>query len=332
MSNIFIEYLKLARLHSSILTGLTPVLGALAVGYFELINLLILFIIGICTHIFGFVFNEYMDIEIDKKAEHLSDKPLVSGIISPSAALTYAFSAVIFGYLLTGYLILNINSIGLLVIILYTISWLSIAVYDLTSKSIRGSDLALAIWTGSLVLFGGFAVINAPSYLLLIISGLAFLQLLIQNILAGLKDIKQDKLGMGTTTPLRFGVHVKGLQLVVPFKFQILIYFLKFIHFLVIFIPFLVYWLVINLIQLFFILIFLIIIFYITFSIFNTPQFDRKTLLRKIGLHEIISYAIVPIMLYGLIDLMEILFLIFIPILWLAFFMKMIYGKLLPTI
>jgi hypothetical protein len=228
--------------------------------------------------------------------------------------------------------VINQDSIGILIIIIYTLSWLSIAVYDLTSKSVRGSDLALATWTASLVLLGGFAVEKSPSYLLFIISSLAFLQLFIQNILAGLKDIKQDKLGFGTTTPLRFGVHFRGSQLVIPYKFQTTIYFFKFIHLFIVIIPFLFNWLTLNLVQLFFLLLFEIMIFYLVFSIFNASAFDRKNLLRKIGLHEIISYAIVPVMLYGIIGLIEIIFLIFIPIIWLAIFMKLIYGRLLPNI
>ncbi len=68
------EYAKLARVHSSVLSGLAPVLGAISVGVMELESLVILFFVGICTHIFGFVFNEYMDVDIDKRAKILKDK------------------------------------------------------------------------------------------------------------------------------------------------------------------------------------------------------------------------------------------------------------------
>jgi 4-hydroxybenzoate polyprenyltransferase len=324
--------MKLARIHSAVLSGLTPVLGAIAVGFLELEPLIILFFIGILTHIFGFTFNEYMDIDIDKRAKHLKNKPLVSGTISEDSAITFALGAIIIGYVLIVYLIHILNSNAMMVVLLYTISWLAIAVYDLTSKSVRGSDLALAVWTGTLCLMGGFAVTNSPNFLLFIIAGLAFLQLFIQNILAGLKDISQDKFGSGTTTPIRLGVTIYRKRLDIPFKFQGFIYSFKFLHLFLVFIPFLLYWLALGFGQLLFILLFIVLIFYLVHSIFNAKRFQRNLLLRKIGLHEILSYSIVPVMFFGIIGLIEVIFLIILPIVWLAVFMKFIYGRLLPNI
>jgi 4-hydroxybenzoate polyprenyltransferase len=328
--SIILEYIKLARLHSSVLSGLTPVLGAISVGILDILPLIILFLIGVCTHIFGFVFNEYMDIEIDKTAAHLSSKPLISGTIPKDAALGFAFSSIIIGYILLGYLILLYQSNAIFAVLLYTISWLSIGVYDLFSKSVRGSDLALASWTGGLCLMGGFAVVHTPTLLLFLIAWLAFL--LIQNILAGLKDISHDRYGSGTTTPIRMGVRLIGSRLKIPARFQSIIYLFKFSHFISVFIPFFFGWLILGFGQLFFILLFLILILYLVFSIFNDFRFKRDIILRRIGLHEILSYSIVPVMLFGIIGLAEIIFLIIFPIVWLAVFMRIIYGRLLPTI
>ncbi len=330
--SIIQEYGRLARLHSSALTGLTPVLGAIAVGVHDICILFILFLIGLCTHIFGFVFNEYMDIDIDSKSKILKDKPLVKGTISKNAAISFAFSAIIFGYLLILILALYCAPVKLLGIVFYTFAWLSIGAYDLTSKLVRGSDLALALWTGSLCLFGGFAVEENPNYLLLVIAGLAFFQLMVQNILAGLKDVSHDKLGLGTTTPIRMGVRLIGYRLFVPYKFQAYIYGLKVVHLILIFTPFIFIWLYANLVQLFFIVILILINFGLVFRIFNSRSFNRKNLLRFIGLHEIISYSIVPIMLFGIIDLLSVIFLIVLPILWLAIFLKLLYGQLVPKI
>lgn len=326
------EYGKLARIHSAALTGLAPVLGALAAGMIELKPLIILFGIGLCTHIFGFTFNEYMDIDIDSKSRLLKNKPLVKGIISKSEAIAFAVSGVILGYILTSFLILMQHSMALLVLLLYTISWLAIGVYDLTSKQIRGSDFALAIWTGTLCLLGGFALTTSPNKLVFIIAGLAFFQLMVQNILAGLKDIPQDKIGLGTSTPLRMGVKQTRKQIHIPYKFQSYIYGLKILHLAVVFIPFIFLWLEFITMQLGIILFLLIFNFLLVFYIFNSHSYSRDTLLRIIGLHEIISYSIVPIMLYGIIDLITIIFILIFPIIWLAVAMKLLYSRLLPDI
>ncbi len=326
------EYCKLARIHSAVLSGLVPILGALSVGMLDIKILFILFLIGVSTHIFGFVFNEYMDIDIDRKAQHLRNKPLVKGTISKTAALGFAFTGVIGGYLLTFYLVFLLETLPLFVIIFYTLSWVSIGIYDLTSKHVHGSDLALALWTGSLCLFGGFAVSDTPNFLLFAIAGLAFFQLLIQNILAGLKDLYQDKLGDANTTPLRMGAKLKRSKLYVPVKFKLYIYCLKIVHLLIVFIPIIFLWLSINLIQFLSILILLTINFILVFKIFNSDRYDRDDLLRAIGLHEIFSYSIVPIMFIGIIDLQFAVFLIIFPIIWLALFMKILFGQLLPGI
>jgi 4-hydroxybenzoate polyprenyltransferase len=330
--SIIQEYAKLGRVHSAVLSGLTPVLGALSVGILEFETLIILFLIGFCTHIYGFAFNEYMDVDLDRKSKLLSDKPLVKGTISKHAAIAYALSGVIFGYILTMVLIITQQSNPMVVILLYSLSWVSIGVYDLASKSVRYSDLALAFWTGSLCLFGGYAVSKQPGPLLFIIAGLAFFQLYIQNILAGLKDIPQDKAGSGTTTPLRFGVSHHLNYLVVPLRFQTYIYGLKFVHLFIVFIPFIFSWLTVSILKIFVIFLFLLIDYLLVVYMFNSPVFNRNKLLRAIGLHEILSYSIVPIMIIEIIGFEGAVFLIVLPIVWLALSMRAIYGRLLPAI
>jgi len=331
-TSIIVEYAKLARIHSAVLTGLAPVLGALAVGVNEPYLLFILFIVGICTHVFGFVFNEYMDIDIDSKSELLKDKPLVKGTISKSAALTYAFSGVVIGYLLLLYLIIDQHISWHFPFLFYTLAWLSIGIYDATSKNIRGSDLALGLWTGSLCLFGGFIAGPQTNHLLFIIAALAILQLFIQNILAGLKDIKQDRSAFGTTTPIRMGVILKKKKIKVPFPFQSYIYTLKFLHLFIFFIPILYLGYKAELLQLILMVFLLILCFLIVAWIFNTSRFTRDKLLRAIGLHEILSYSAVPILLYVIIDPTIVVFLIILPIIWLIVFLKIIYEGYLPDI
>jgi 4-hydroxybenzoate polyprenyltransferase len=224
------EYLKVARIHSAVLTGMTPVLGAIVTNYYNPIVLLILYLIGICTHIFGFTLNEYLDVDIDKKSKDLKNKPLVKGTISKQGALTFAFSAIIVGYLLIFILINSFCCPGFFAIIFYTLSWLAIGLYDLTSKKLRGTDIILALWIGLLGLFGGFAVSTSPDGRVFIIGALAFFQLWIQNVLAGLKDVQHDELGSGTTASLRMGVRIENNRLIVPLRFQAYVYFLKFMH------------------------------------------------------------------------------------------------------
>ncbi|MEM2899321.1 MAG: UbiA family prenyltransferase [Thermoplasmata archaeon] len=94
-------YVKLARLHSSVLLGVAPVCGAIAMGKeLSFMHYFILFVIGLFVHIYWFVLNEYADIEVDRKSKDLAGKPLVSGAISPNSALAFLLCALACSFLL----------------------------------------------------------------------------------------------------------------------------------------------------------------------------------------------------------------------------------------
>ena len=89
------EYLKIARSFNSFLTATAPVMGAIAMGKFELFHLFILFLIGFFGHTYGFVLNDILDYEIDKLNKELKDRPLVSGAISMKKAWIFAIFSLI---------------------------------------------------------------------------------------------------------------------------------------------------------------------------------------------------------------------------------------------
>ena len=76
------EYLRLLRLQTGAATASAPLIGGLVLGQRDILHLVVLFLIGICYHIFGFVLNEYKDVEFDKQAIDLKEKQLVSGSIT----------------------------------------------------------------------------------------------------------------------------------------------------------------------------------------------------------------------------------------------------------
>ena len=85
--NKFYEYARLIRPYGILFLGFTPVFGAICNGKFDFFHLFILFIIGSLAHIFGFVQNDFFDIDIDKKSRYVLKRPLVTGRISENAAL-----------------------------------------------------------------------------------------------------------------------------------------------------------------------------------------------------------------------------------------------------
>ena len=95
------EYLKLSRLFNMGLTGVAPVLGALAmwnINQTSVLMLFILFIIGCLSHIYGFVLNDVIDTKVDKLSKELNARPLVSGTITRKKALYFAIISMILSW------------------------------------------------------------------------------------------------------------------------------------------------------------------------------------------------------------------------------------------
>lgn len=76
VKNEMLEYFRLLRIHSGAGTASILLIGTLIMGQRDSSLLLIIFLIGILGHIYGFVLNDYVDIEVDKKSLDLEKKPL----------------------------------------------------------------------------------------------------------------------------------------------------------------------------------------------------------------------------------------------------------------
>ena len=72
-------YARLLRIPGIGALGVVPVIGALTVGVYDLYDLSLVFIIGAISGIFGFLINDYADVELDNLVDELHKKPLVSG-------------------------------------------------------------------------------------------------------------------------------------------------------------------------------------------------------------------------------------------------------------
>ena len=68
-------YAKLLRLPGIGALGIITVIGALTVGVTDIYNLSIIFIIGAIACIYGFILNDYSDVEIDELVDELHGKP-----------------------------------------------------------------------------------------------------------------------------------------------------------------------------------------------------------------------------------------------------------------
>jgi len=300
----FTEYLKLARSFNAVLTGISPVLGAIAMEHYNVINLFLLFLVGFLGHTFGFVFNDIIDYKIDKTSKEISDRPLISGTISIKNAWIFAIITIISAFLIAFYIgYINQNYFPIIILI---ISAIFIIIYDLTSKKLPGMDIFVAIGVFFLILYGALislSSINEVRQLAWIVCILGSIQVLYMQLIAGgLKDIENDYKRGAKSIAIKFGVRIIDGTLKVSLKFKVLAYGIQLIDLIVVFLPFFFIWNIneFTILQCIIIALIGIVMFFLSYKLISMKRFERMKARKLIGSHYVINFMIVPIMLMGL--------------------------------
>jgi 4-hydroxybenzoate polyprenyltransferase len=304
------EYLKLARSFNAVLTGISPVMGAIAMQQNDLYYLFLLFLVGFLGHTFGFVFNDIVDYKIDKFSKEISDRPLVSGTISIKNAWIFALLSMIAAFVIAAYMGFTTNSYFPFIILV--VSSFFIILYDLTSKKFPFTDIFVAIGIFFLILYGAFygdAPVNniyQISNLAWIVCVLGSIQVLFMQIVAGgMKDIENDFKKGAKTLAVKMGVRIINGNLKVSSSFKSLAYTIQLWDIIIVFLPFFILpnfsespilryfqWIVLLLIT--------IIMFFLSYRLLSMERFERFKARKYIGSHYVTNFALVPIMLMGL--------------------------------
>jgi len=305
------EYLKLARSFNAVLTGVSPVMGAIAMQQYNILILFLLFLVGFLGHTYGFVLNDIIDFKIDKSSKEISDRPLISGTITIKKAWVFAIISMLVAFIITIY-IGYINQSYLPILILF-ISAFFITVYNLISKKFLFMDIFVALAIFFLILFGAFYGKNPASSLYditrltWIVCILGSIQVMFMQVVAGgMKDIENDFIKGAKTLAIKMGVRVKddGKLFVSP-CFKRVAYFIQLVDLAVVFLPFFIIWDINNLkvlqyIQIVIIVFIGILMFFLSHRLLSMKYFDRSKARKYIGSHYMINFAIVPIMLMAL--------------------------------
>jgi 4-hydroxybenzoate polyprenyltransferase len=324
-------YIKLMRPYGALDLPLLVVLSALCNGQFDFFPLLGLFIIGIFAHIFGFVQNDYFDIEIDKKSEYVSERALAKGIVSRKGALFLVlfsfFASIILAYLFF-FTILSFLTLLL--------SSFLITLYNKYSKRMPGMEYVLAAGVCAIVLFGALTVSDVLSPLAIFI--VLFVLMKYASVIVNLKDVKYDSKHGIKTTPILLGVTAIDDELRIPAVFTTYAFSTKGIQIGIALMPFLtgyvsmfLYGLPVPIIC-FSILSTLHI--YTLWKILSTPLSDRDKMLRYAGILELLTYLLVPVVLMTYlvenINIFAPILLIVVPPLWIKFNLMFFFGKRMP--
>lgn len=325
------EYAKLIRPYGMLYLGFTPVFGAICNGEFRLAHLSMLFIIGILAHVFTFVQNDIFDVEVDKKSSYVSERPLVTGVISKKVALGIVLFSFLLSIVIAGAFLFTILSF-----IVLLISFLLVTTYNKYSKNIFGMEYVLAIGIFTYGLFGAFVVSDTVSSLAIIVSLVAMMQWLFSvGIFANLKDVKYDtKLGV-KTTPTILGVKAIKNTLYIPLRFKGYAFGIKTLHIVVAALPFIFSYTSLyafNLpIPLTSFIVLSVTVLYLVKKIFSTPLSQRDKMLVYEGLQEGLALLLIPMVLmsylFDNIGIVQTLLIIVFMILWPLSSLRIVFGK-----
>ena len=323
-------YLRLARVHSAVLTGLAPVLTAAATGLpLPLYHYLALFLIGFLFHLYLFTLNELQDVEIDKKSKDLQSKPLITGSIPLKGARTIVITSCILILLLTVVFFFDTAAILIGISLLaFLLGW----IYDSFGKKLPHADYPLALMIFLVAVYGGLSATTHLSPFILTIALLGFTQTLIQNIVAGLKDVDHDFLAGGRSTALRLAVRVDKERLIIPRPFITYVSVLKTLHITLVMTPFITGWIPYEQWQFYIVIVLIAISVVFMIRSLAMKTFQREKLMRFIGFHEMFTFMTIPVLLLGLIGYAAAFFLVVFPVLWLGVFLLALYGRLMPAI
>ena len=301
------EYLKLARSFNAVLTGMSPVMGAIALRQYDILTLILLFLVGFFGHTFGFVFNDIIDYDIDKSSKEISDRPLVSGTITRRNAWIFSFIAMGIAFVIALYLAVSTGHLYSLAIL--AVSAFFIILYDLVSKKVLFTDFFVSLGIFFLVIYGASVTTGSLSDLTPLtwaVCTLAAIQVLFMQFIAGgMKDIENDYRHGARTMAIYMGVRVVEGKLIVSPSYKTLSYGLQLIDLGVVFLPFYFLWTppiepIFQYIQWIALLLVGVLMLFLSHQLLTMDHFERRKARMYIGSHYMINFTLVPIMLMSL--------------------------------
>lgn len=333
MRSLIAEYLRLMRLPGAVTVAIPLLLGALSVNVTSRAKLVPLFIIGVLSGIYGLLFNDYIDAELDALSQDLSKRALVKGTISKNAAKSIIIGCFCAVYILVFVFFYRNNVLffsGLACLIGADVLGV---IHNAFGKRLIGTDFLLACAHSLYLLFGALIVIQdeKPGLLTWVFFVLVFCQLVYDNaVLGGIKDADHDSFNKVKNIALSSGVRVHSDKtMVIPFRFQVFGIGVRFLSCVIIFLPFMLNIISYDSWQILVFFILVILLIFTTIRMVTLKLFDRAFIRRLILLQEFLWYPAISLLLMPIIGFFPTLLLILLPGLWYVVFSVAIGGKIL---
>lgn len=323
------EYGRLCRIQSAAAFPLPAIFGALAMWAVAPMTPLLFFelvIIGILLYITCMTQNEYFDVEVDRKADMLSTKPLVKGAIAPRNSAYLSVITMLAAFVLS-FLFFSVPAALLLVGSTFVGS-----AYNVYGKKHFWTDLFVGSWAFLFVIFGAMTVSVDIQPIVYVLAFMWFIRLLFANsVTGGIKDIENDIKVRAKTVPVYFGVRFREGRLLTSPGFRTYEYGLESCFVLISILPWYMGWLLLDPLVLALLVLFLG-MFTATLVRVNSKTYVRRRVLVASLFHEISGFLVMGLALVQAAGVFYPLMSLLLALAWYAVFVRAVYGGSLPTI
>jgi len=336
MSKLLFEYGRLLRLPGLGAFSIGPIFGAISlinVGVkINLADIAVLLFIAVISNIYGFVLNDYADIEVDRLSKEPKKRPLATGVISKKIAIFICVFSIIIVYL-TVFMYFYKNQLSFFIGLFYlTIAFILVFIYNMYGKKVVGSDFLIAVSGALAVLFGAYIISSdgALSVFTWAIFILEFSQYLFGNaVVGGIKDSDHDFLRNVKNIALTSGVKIKkDKKIFIPRSFKAFGMTLRFIFAFGAFIP-IIYGVQYKTWELALLILSVIGLLIISAKMLSIKTMEpRDKLIRLGGLMGVLRLSVIPIMLLPLIGVLYAFILLIFPVIWYIIFTPLAGEKL----
>ncbi|EMR75019.1 UbiA prenyltransferase family protein [Thermoplasmatales archaeon SCGC AB-540-F20] len=226
-------------------------------------------------------------------------------------------------------------------IVLFSISILIFMLYNIYGKYLKGKDILLSLGVFFLALMAPGLLITSFNQLLpaVLLSLYFMLEFVVTTDLGDIKDVEVETRLKSKTPPVVFGVRVKDNKITYPIRFKAYVYSLRILMVAVLAIFIIQQNIGIESIGIVFIVLFVIISIgslAIITKLFGDNVFDRRKLLVRIGINELMTFNAVPLVVLAVLDveavsrLVILAIIVLAPMIWLKLFLRVSYKDIVP--
>lgn len=191
---------RLTRIEHGIMYAIAVLIGIAITGFFPSSSILLLaFLVPLFSEMGAFALNDYFDIAADR-ANRRTDRPLVSGRISPSFALLFGIAAILLSLVFAFFINENVFLLTLALDALALLYNAKLKLLPLVGNAYIAFTMGIPFVFGNLVVSGSPLTVNLILFLLGFVAGLA------REIIKSIEDMEGDRaVRKAATLPIVIG-------------------------------------------------------------------------------------------------------------------------------